>query len=160
MSMAITTRYHGPTNTRGSRIKALARKAETWGDTHHKEMSLTDSWDHAHSIEENHARVAKLLATKLGWAGVYVAGALPDGTGNVFVCVTNTRDEDELRTCFNLLNGDAKRDGRDYFHVMHKQPSTKDCAECMGTGESFPGVRCPKCEGTGEIDTTGKESAE
>lgn len=158
MSMAITTRYFGPSNVRGSRIKALARKAETWGDTHHKEMSLTDSWNHGEGVEENHCRVAYLLATKLNWSGFYVAGTLPDGRGNVFVNVSD--DESRYVALVEIMEASGKRYEREFFYVHSRNVTVKDCGECMGTGESFPGVRCPKCEGTGEIATTGKESAE
>ncbi len=53
---AITTKYIGPTNTRGSRVKAQADAG-----------SLTLSWDDALSIEENHSRAAHALANKYKW---------------------------------------------------------------------------------------------
>ncbi len=60
---AIRTRYHGATNTRGSRIIA---KAE--GGT------LSMPYNHALNLGENHAEAARLLANKLGWLGVYHGG--------------------------------------------------------------------------------------
>jgi len=74
MRQAITTKYLGPTNSRGSRVKATAAAG-----------SITDSWNHAQNVDENHARVAQLLAAKFGWSGVWVAGGLPNDRGNVFV---------------------------------------------------------------------------
>lgn len=111
MFRAIQTRYLGPTNTQGSRVKAIARKRE--GDM--PELSLTDNWDHGSSVEENHARVAKLLAARMAWTGVYVGGANDDGFCFVILPVgPNCADDPET------FNPDAqfwgKRD-RDYFVI-------------------------------------------
>lgn len=77
---AITTRYLGPTNYRGSRVKATAQAG-----------SLTIGWDDALDVEHNHDAAAKALRAKLGWdKDCYpkmVRGALPDGRGNVYVFV-------------------------------------------------------------------------
>lgn len=75
MLRAISTKYLGPTNTNGSRVKAIARKRE--GNL--PALALTDSWDHSGSIEDNHARVAKLLAVKMEWSGLYIGGGTDDG---------------------------------------------------------------------------------
>ena len=78
---AIETKYLGPTNTLGSRIKASCERG-----------SLTVQWDYSLGVEDNHrAAAARLLATfaqedcaKYGggeshhW-GEFVAGTLPDG---------------------------------------------------------------------------------
>lgn len=53
---AITTKYIGPTNFRGSRVKATAQAG-----------SVTIPWDCAHNADENHRLAARILATKLGW---------------------------------------------------------------------------------------------
>lgn len=58
---AIETRYLGPTNHRGARVKATAY-ALTMG-------SVTLSWDHALTSEHNHAVAACTLAVRLGWLG-------------------------------------------------------------------------------------------
>ena len=63
---AITTRYLAPTNPRGGRVKARATASE-----------LTVGWEHADNVEQNHARAAYLLATKLGWEGDWRMGAMP-----------------------------------------------------------------------------------
>ena len=81
MRQAVVTKFLGPTNTRGSRVNAKCAAG-----------SLTVSWDHALSVDGNHASAAKALVEKLGWTcksaegytGVWVAGGLPDQTGNVF----------------------------------------------------------------------------
>lgn len=73
---AITTAFHGPTNTRGSRIKATA-----YGG------SVTVGYDHALDSFENHEAAAKALQKKLGWSGKLQAGGLPNGKGYCFVRV-------------------------------------------------------------------------
>jgi hypothetical protein len=84
MRQAITTRFLGPTNHRGSRVKARCQAG-----------SLFWSWDHAHDPEQNHDDAANALARKLGWIGpdsdwFLVGGGLPDGTGNAYVLVRST----------------------------------------------------------------------
>lgn len=74
---AIVTRYHGPTNTRGSRVSA---KCEGGG-----RVSL--AYAHELNSEQNHAAAAATLAAKLGWCGRMVGGGSPDQTGCVFVFV-------------------------------------------------------------------------
>ena len=51
---AITTKFLGPTNTRGSRIKATC-----WL------TSVTVAWDHALNVEENHREAIEALVCKL-----------------------------------------------------------------------------------------------
>ena len=68
---AITTRYLGPTNTRGARVKATCEAG-----TH------TVSWDYALSSFENHAAAARALVALLGWIddpARHTFGALKDG---------------------------------------------------------------------------------
>ena len=72
---AITTRYIGPTNFRGSRIKAKAAAGSVMVNY------LCDL-----NIEDNHTRAAKALAEKFGWGGRWFGGGLPDDRGYVFVC--------------------------------------------------------------------------
>lgn len=81
---AIVTKYLGPTNYRGSRVKATCQAG-----------SLILPWDDALDVEANHDMAASALRTKLGWdlnvhgerAGTrkMCRGALPDNTGNVYV---------------------------------------------------------------------------
>lgn len=72
---AITTKYLGPTNYRGSRVVAKCQAKR-----------LTVSWDDALNAEQNYNAAARMLAERLGWHGTWHGGALPDGTGNVYVC--------------------------------------------------------------------------
>lgn len=74
MRQAITTKFLGPTNFRGSRVKATCQAG-----------SVTISWDHATGSEENHLAAAKALCDKYDWGDPVAAGALPDGTGNCYV---------------------------------------------------------------------------
>ncbi len=55
---AIRTRYHGPTNVRGSRIVAKCEAG-----------SLTMPFDYALTVEGNHAKAAQLMLVRLGWSG-------------------------------------------------------------------------------------------
>lgn len=78
---AIITKYIGPTNVRGSRVKATAQAG-----------SVTLEWDDALNRDDNHMAAAKALATKLGWDyGEFIAGTLPDGC-DVWVLNAKTSD--------------------------------------------------------------------
>jgi hypothetical protein len=76
---AIETRYFGPTDTRGSRIKAKAQAG-----------FLYMPYAHELGTEENHARAALALADKYGWlkdGDTLRCGGSADGRGNVYVIV-------------------------------------------------------------------------
>lgn len=66
---AIQTKYFGPTNHRGARIKAICAAA-----------SVTVPYDHALSVVENHIAAADVLLRRLDWSGRWVAGGLSDGS--------------------------------------------------------------------------------
>lgn len=79
MFQAIVTKYHGPTNTRGSRISATAEAGR-----------IMLSWDYALNGSDNHKAAAQALVDKMGWtveAGYpsLVGGALPGNAGYCFV---------------------------------------------------------------------------
>lgn len=69
---AIVTKYVGPSNTRGSRIKATAKAG-----------SVTVGYDHALNIDGNHRAAAEALRAKMKWteeSGGYFRGmTLHDG---------------------------------------------------------------------------------
>lgn len=69
---AIITKYIGPTNIKGGRIKAMT------GNGKH---SLTIGYPHESS--NPHAVAAVALARKLGWTGALIEGGT--ATGSVFV---------------------------------------------------------------------------
>lgn len=71
---AITTKFLGATNSRGSRVKATAEAG-----------SLTVSWDYGLDATANHEIVAQALADRFGWKGEIVGAATPNSSGYVFV---------------------------------------------------------------------------
>ncbi len=71
---AIVTKYHGPTNSRGSRISATAEAGRVYVEC-----------DDALSIPQNHAAAARKMAHKFGWLA-YNDFAM-GGTGGTFVFV-------------------------------------------------------------------------
>ena len=70
----IITKYHGATNTRGSRFTARAEGVK----------SVSIPYDYSLNSWGNHAKVAKKLKDKMGWYGEMVSGCLPSGE-EVFV---------------------------------------------------------------------------
>jgi hypothetical protein len=72
---AIQTKFLGPTNSRGSRVKAFASAG-----------SLVMGWDHRLNPEQNHRAAAEIFANRMNWIGSYAAGTLPNGD-MVFVLV-------------------------------------------------------------------------
>jgi hypothetical protein len=72
MRQAIMTKYLGPTNYRGSRVKASAQDG-----------SIIVNWDYASSTEANHKKALQALLNRLGWnqrkGGKWIMGSLPNG---------------------------------------------------------------------------------
>ena len=62
---AIQTRYFGPTNTRGARIKATCETG-----------SITIDYPHELSGMACHAKAAKALVVKLGWTDSFYGDLL------------------------------------------------------------------------------------
>ena len=75
MTQIIRTKYHGPSNVRGSRISATTASG----------IRKTFGYDDALSSERNHAEAARKLVESLSWSGAWVGGH--DETGMVFVKV-------------------------------------------------------------------------
>lgn len=72
---AITTKFHGPTNTRGSRYSASDK------DGNHISISTAFEVDSC----ENHERAARALCVKMGWVQYpLMSGALKNGYVFVF----------------------------------------------------------------------------
>jgi hypothetical protein len=67
---AITTKYHGATNSRGSRIIA--------SDGDRNRVSIPYPHE-AHQGEEAHSLAAIALCRKMNWNGRLIAGSLKDG---------------------------------------------------------------------------------
>lgn len=60
----IETRYHGPTDTRGSRVSARLPSGE----------KLSAPWAYELGIEDNHTSAAVALCERLGWPAPTLAG--------------------------------------------------------------------------------------
>lgn len=84
--VAITTKYFGPTNTKGSRIKATANG-----------NSITISFDYSLDSEARHAKAARALCDKMGWENKLIAGGL-DAGNYVFVMLPKGMDTAEITT--------------------------------------------------------------
>lgn len=72
---AILTKYLGPTNNRGSRIKATSGSG----------ISVVVSYDSALSSGENHAAACKALVDKLNWGGQWRGGGTDKGQAFIMV---------------------------------------------------------------------------
>jgi hypothetical protein len=70
----ITTKYVGPTNTRGSKIIARAEGV----------ASITVPYSYEGDTDNAHRRAAEKLAAKYNWGPVFKAGTLPDGATEVW----------------------------------------------------------------------------
>ena len=121
MRKAIETKWFGPTISKGSRIKATARRAKAGyrvdgSDPYYvpsvPALDLTDAWDYGSGVEENHARVAKLLAAKLGWNGLYIGGATHEGFAFVSL---NVGPDTDLQ--IHLSNLGSLKEDRDWFYL-------------------------------------------
>ena len=77
---AIITKFHGPTNVRGSRVSATAEAGK-----------ITLSWDHALNSDDNHKAAAEAFARKFNWTGTYVGGHLPQANSHHMCFVRQER---------------------------------------------------------------------
>jgi hypothetical protein len=76
MRQAITTKFIGPTDTKGSRVKATSASGH----------SILLAWKYEEGVEGNHKLAAMALASKLGWNGRWFVGGMADRFGgNVYV---------------------------------------------------------------------------
>ena len=75
---AIWTKYLGPTDTRGSRVKASAEGA-----------SVTIGYDDSLNMEKAHDAAAVALCLKMGWPGDLTRGGRPDGCGYVYTFLSD-----------------------------------------------------------------------
>jgi len=72
---SITTKYVGPSNTRGARIKATSASG----------ISAVVPFDYGMATEvEAHGLAVQALAKRLGWSGTMIAGSTKDGYVFVF----------------------------------------------------------------------------
>jgi hypothetical protein len=94
---AITTKYHGCTDTRGSRISA------TDGDNR-----VSIPYPHELNTEEAHKLAAQTLCKKLGWDYQFITGGTKEGYVHVFV---PSAIVDALRKAQNTFDEIANRMG-------------------------------------------------
>ena len=66
---AIQTKFLGPSETRGARVKAWIESG-----------SHVVPWDHGLEVADNHVAAARKLAELLKWSGRLVGGTLSDGS--------------------------------------------------------------------------------
>lgn len=71
---AISTKYIGPTNVRGSRIKAY--------DSDNNQVTI--GYPHELSGEDVYRKAAEALRDKMGWTGELIGGGTRDGYVFVF----------------------------------------------------------------------------
>lgn len=71
---AIVTKYMGPTNFRGARIKASDEDGN----------NITIGYDHALNSEDAHRKAAEALRDKMKWQGKLICGSLKHGYVFVF----------------------------------------------------------------------------
>lgn len=81
---AIMTKFIGPSNTKGQRVKAWAPSYSESGPT-----SITLSWNSNLDPAENYRVAAKALAEKLGWKGTLHSGYTAEGYVFVFLKKVN-----------------------------------------------------------------------
>lgn len=116
MRQAITTRYRGPTHS--GPAKYLAR---AWGGSH----STTRDYDL--STDQQHCEAARRLALKLGWAGLWVAGGSPEGTGSVYVLMTDRPylpfNGSKVKLSYVMGELGVGKEGEDWFYVSPQEVS-------------------------------------
>lgn len=74
---AIVVKYIGPTDARGSSVKASCQAG-----------SVTLDWNDALNANSNHAAAVEALVTKLAWDGDWYGGGSPDGQMSCWVRVS------------------------------------------------------------------------
>ena len=75
--IAITTKFHGPTNTKGARITAKASNGHSITLDYHGIDASTDEAKYKHT--------AYALCKKMAWGGTLLGGGTADGFVFVFV---------------------------------------------------------------------------
>ena len=70
ITQGVHTEYYGPTNTKGSRIRAKAWAGVMWFN-----------YDHALNAEQNHVKAAEAYFKAKEWKGEIVTGGDAEGRG-------------------------------------------------------------------------------
>lgn len=100
MRQAIMTKYHGATNSSGSRVSAKAEAGR-----------ISQHWDYALNADGNHCSVAAAFAAKFDWAGLWIGGSPSGSSGYCYVWAGDMRpDATEARETIGT-------EGRDWFFI-------------------------------------------
>ena len=108
---AIQTKYHGPSNVRGSRISASAGR-----------MKVTLSWDDALDADENHDAAALALCDKLGWSTNHLMRGTLENAAGMSLGNVYTFDSHANR----LRIPDAMRDKHYRMEIARRQERIDD----------------------------------
>ena len=106
---AITTKFLGCTDFRGSRVKATCEAG-----------SITLEWDHALNVEENHRAAAAALATKLGWTREWYGDLISGGMAGAGYCHVFSQEKKLAELCRQWAS-----EGRDHGGNPHCYPFVK-----------------------------------
>ena len=136
---AIQTRYFGPSNVRGSRVKAWAEGGN----------SITISYDSAMG-HESHDAAALALCAKMGWEGDLIRGGSPDERGNVYVFADPCE--------FNTLKNPTVDPRRGCAHCGHVCPKDLPCKQCGGDPMESGDTLCVYCSELDPADLSHPQS--
>lgn len=75
MMTAVRTKFYGPTDTKGSRVRVW-RADTSWLDD---ECRVEVSWDYGLSSADNHVEAVREYLVGRGWDGGWVLGSTVDG---------------------------------------------------------------------------------
>ena len=102
---AIVTKYHGPTNFKGSRITASDEDGNR----------VTIGYPHELSGEDCHRKAAQALCDKMSWTGTLVGGSLKNGYVFTFgpswhaCCKASNRLADLVCSMYHPKNEQARK---------------------------------------------------
>lgn len=80
--VAIRCKYHGPTNTRGSRITVARFESSVHGKDPNR---ITVGWDYSLNTGENYAAAVAEYVTRAEWGGHWRVATVTDGAVAVWV---------------------------------------------------------------------------
>jgi len=80
--VVIRATYHGPTNTRGTRIRVRRWDGSAWGEDPNR---ITVGWDYALNTGENYAAAVREYLARAGWDGRWTVAQCDGGAVAVYV---------------------------------------------------------------------------
>ena len=106
---SIQTRYIGPTNSRGARIKAYSEGFP---------RGITVPYEHGAAGHTGAHRVAaESFIRATGWFGVWIEGASADGRGSVYVCVAREHTPEQADRARKVVRALQTAYTTDFIHV-------------------------------------------